>query len=83
MAAEETSAYDRATTLIASALLTPTKHLLLKPFLDEAVDPELAAGYVLQGVSHHPARPKEDVLRGFKSEWQRLVHKCALTFLLY
>ena len=83
MSTEETSPYDRATILIESAQLMPTEHLLLKAFLDGAVDPELAAGYVLQEASHHPARAIEDALRDFKQEWRRLVHNFSFTFLYY
>lgn len=60
--------------VLNSADLSPTEHLLLKYFIEGAVDPELAARYLDSRI-----RQSQDVeanLRSFKLDWRRLVSKC-------
>jgi hypothetical protein len=59
--------------VISSANLTPTEHLLLKGFVNGAVDPELAAIYLLSRVDSNEHHDVETKLREFKKNWRRLV----------
>ncbi|KAK2823874.1 hypothetical protein FQN49_007532 [Arthroderma sp. PD_2] len=62
--------------VILAARLTPTEHLLLERYLDEAVDPDYAARYLLQRLNDgDPYRGSEAALRDFKQDWKRLVSK--------
>lgn len=74
----ETTDVEAALAAIESAKLTPTEHLLLKSFVKEAVDPSHAAQHILQRLSKHANLSSEEVLRGFKQDWRRLVVKCKL-----
>lgn len=54
---------------IFSAVLSPTEHLLLEAFIKYAVDPELAAQYLLSRVQQGSI---ETSLRSFKRDWRIL-----------
>lgn len=71
-----TTDVEAALTAVASAKLTPTEHLLLKAFVNEAVDPSYAAQHILQRLNEHSDLTSEEVLRVFKEDWRRLVVKC-------
>lgn len=63
--------------LISLARLEPTEHLLLKQFVEGAVDPERAAQYLLSNInksSHN--QDVETSLRCFKKDWRDLVMTC-------
>lgn len=72
----EANVCKTALDIIRSANLTPTEHLILEKFLDEAVDPSYAARYLLQRLNENPGRDTEAGLRVFKQDWKRLVSKC-------
>ncbi|KAL1970323.1 hypothetical protein VTN77DRAFT_5483 [Rasamsonia byssochlamydoides] len=61
--------------LISSADLTPTEHLLLKHFVESAVDSERAAQYLVSRVSQDQGAENnaEINLRHFKQDWRKLV----------
>lgn len=59
---------DSTRNLISSAKLTPTEHLLLKGFINEAVDPEYAAQYVSQKINQNTNSNIEDVLQDLKRD---------------
>lgn len=74
---EQTSAdVEAALAAIVSAELSPTEHLLLRSFVDEAVDPSYAAQYILHRLNEHSDVSPEEVLRSFKQDWRRLAVKC-------
>ncbi|OBT80199.1 hypothetical protein VF21_00547 [Pseudogymnoascus sp. 05NY08] len=58
--------------LISSARLEPTEHLLLKQFVEGAVDPDRAAQYLLSTINT-PHQDVETSLRCFKADWRDLV----------
>lgn len=62
--------------LISLARLEPTEHLLLKQFVEGAVDPERAAQYLLSRVDKSPHQDVETCLRCFKKDWRNLVTTC-------
>jgi hypothetical protein len=72
--ASEKAALD----LISSANVSPTEHLLLKHFVENAVDSERAALYLVsrigqgQGADHNA----EVNLSDFKQDWRKLLTKC-------
>ena len=68
-----------ALTAIFSARLTPTEHLLLKDFVEGAVDPGRAARYVLQRIDNSK-RSIEEELRCLKRDWRRLVSRRELLY---
>ncbi|KAL1982490.1 hypothetical protein VTN96DRAFT_1281 [Rasamsonia emersonii] len=61
--------------LISSADLTPTEHLLLKHFVESAVDSERAARYLLSRVSQSDGAEDdtESSLRHFKRDLRKLI----------
>ncbi|KAM5438413.1 hypothetical protein MferCBS31731_004990 [Microsporum ferrugineum] len=71
----EANVCKTALDIIRSANLTPTEHLILEKFLDEAVDPSYAARYLLQRLNENPGRDTEAGLRVFEQDWKRLVSK--------
>ena len=62
--------------VISSADLTPTEHLLLKQFVEKAVDPELAAQYLMSRLHLDEEQSSETSLRSFKQDWRSLVSRC-------
>ncbi|KAK4150616.1 kinase-like domain-containing protein [Chaetomidium leptoderma] len=64
---------EEATSVILQANLSRLEHKVLVDFVEKAVSPELAASEVLKRVNCNADRPVEEVLRGFKNDWQRLV----------
>lgn len=67
---------ETALKTITSAQLTPTEHLLLKDFVQSAVDPLRAARHVLQRIENYPGKSSEGALRGLKADWRRLAAEC-------
>ncbi|KKZ68518.1 hypothetical protein EMCG_05802 [[Emmonsia] crescens] len=61
-----------ALSAIRSANLTPTEHLLLSEFVNQAVDTERAARYVLYWIESS-CQTVEEALRSLKHDWKRLV----------
>lgn len=61
--------------IIAAADLSPTEHLLLKHFVDGAVDPEHAAEYLITRVKASNGHV-EDAVREFKQQWRGLAFLC-------
>ncbi|KFY30935.1 hypothetical protein V493_01533 [Pseudogymnoascus sp. VKM F-4281 (FW-2241)] len=59
--------------LISSARLEPTEHLLLKHFVEGAVDPDRAAQYLLSSVDKSPNQDVGTYLQCFKKDWRNLV----------
>ncbi|KAJ5698657.1 hypothetical protein N7462_000662 [Penicillium macrosclerotiorum] len=64
---------NTALEMISLANLSRTEHLLLKHFVEKAVDPVLAAQYLLSRVQSDAV--VEGSLRSFKQDWKRLVSK--------
>lgn len=62
--------------LISSADLSPTEHLLLKHFIEHAVDPEFAASYLISRIAVDSDTNVESHLRSFKQDWRKIVSKC-------
>lgn len=62
--------------VISSANLSPTEHLILKHFIEKAVDPDLAAQYLMSRVHRDVEAGVEACLRRFKQDWRKLVSKC-------
>ncbi|KAL3468145.1 hypothetical protein BJX64DRAFT_283028 [Aspergillus heterothallicus] len=60
---------------ISSAALTAIEHQILREFVNQAVDPEYAANYILQKIKDHSHSPVEEVLRDLKCEWKELALK--------
>lgn len=71
-----TPATKSALQIISSADLSPTEHLLLNHFIEGAVDPDLAAQYLISRIDfqHDP----EFCLRRFKQDWKKLAARCWL-----
>lgn len=69
------TATDAALTCIASANLTPTEHLLLKDLIENAVEPNDMATYILQRIAEDPSRRTEQSLRLLKEDWRSLASK--------
>jgi hypothetical protein len=68
---------ETALKTITSAQLTPTEHLLLKDFVQSAVDPSRAAQHVLQRIRNDPSgKSVEGALRDLKADWRRLTAEC-------
>lgn len=67
------STTNTALEIISSANLSPTEHLLLKNFINGAVDSELAANYLLSRTIQDSQRDIEISLRDFKNDWRKLV----------
>lgn len=61
----------RVLDIIASAELCPTEHLLLRHFVETAVDSESAARYLHARIG--AGEDQETSLRSFKTNWRRLV----------
>lgn len=61
---------------ISSAHLSPTEHLLLKHFIEKAVDPDLAAQYLMSRVHRDVDAEVEACLRSFKQDWREVVSRC-------
>lgn len=55
--------------LITSSSLSPTEHLILKHFVEAAVDPDTAANYLISQTSKDNL---EDSFREFKRQWRIL-----------
>lgn len=64
-----------ALSAIRSADLTPIEHLLLSEFVNQAVDTERAARYVLHWIESS-CQTVEKALRSLKHDWKRLVTRC-------
>ncbi|RDW84100.1 aminoglycoside phosphotransferase family protein [Aspergillus mulundensis] len=62
---------ERALEIVTAADLSPTEHLLLKHFVESAVDPQKAGEYVIYRVKTS-ASNVEDTLRVLKGQWRRL-----------
>jgi hypothetical protein len=62
---------------ITSADLSPTEHLILKHFIESAVDPEAAAQYLL-GRTWDTTDSVGNSLRNFKRQWRRLASRCMI-----
>lgn len=62
--------------VISSANLSPTEHLLLEHFVERAVDPDLAAQYLMSRVHRDVGAGVEACLRSFKQDWRNLASKC-------
>lgn len=67
------SSVDSALEVVSSASLSPTEHLLLKGFVTGAVDPELAAIYLLSRVGPNTHQDVETNLHELKKDWRKLV----------
>jgi hypothetical protein len=63
----------RATNVVLQANLSPIEHKVLVGFIEQAVDPDLAACEVLERIKRNASLPVEEVLRGFKKDWHRVV----------
>ncbi|KAJ5094389.1 hypothetical protein N7456_010250 [Penicillium angulare] len=61
--------------LVSSADLSPQEHIILKYFIERAVDPEFAANYLISRINADPSAGVEICLRSFKEDWRRLVTK--------
>ncbi|OJJ45997.1 hypothetical protein ASPZODRAFT_167030 [Penicilliopsis zonata CBS 506.65] len=63
--------------MISSASLSPTEHLLLNHFVERAVDPDLAAQYLVSRVSRETGAgvKVEACLRSFKQDLRNLASK--------
>ncbi|ESZ96856.1 serine/threonine protein kinase [Sclerotinia borealis F-4128] len=59
---------------ISSADLSPTEHLLLKHFVEEATHPEVAAKYI-QLIISQDKNDVESRLRQFKVDWRKLASR--------
>lgn len=57
---------------IFNASLSPTEHLLLKHFVECAVHPDKAAGYLLSRVKESKSQV-EQALRELKQDWRNFV----------
>lgn len=66
---------NAALEIISSANLSPTEHLLLKHFVEKAVDPDLAAHYLMSRVQRDVDAEVEDCLRSFKQDWRKLASR--------
>lgn len=69
---QDINVVETALETIASAQLTPTEHLLLKDFVQNAVDPRCAAQHVLQRIESYPGKSTEGALRDLKADWRKL-----------
>jgi hypothetical protein len=63
---------DKATAAIKAADLTPTEHLMLLDFVNEAYEPSLTARVVLDRIRDGD-EPVEETLRVLKEDWHELV----------
>ncbi len=79
---QNTNVVETALKTITSAQLTPTEHLLLKDFVQSAIDPLRAARHVLQRIENYPGKSLEGALRDLKAEWRRLIAECESPLLL-
>jgi hypothetical protein len=61
--------------IISSTSLSPTEHLLLKRFISEAVDSEVAANYLLSRIAQDGLPDTEISLRDFKKDWRKLTKR--------
>lgn len=66
------STTDKALAIISSANLSPTEHLLLKGFINEAVDSEISAKYLISRTIQDNQGDIEASLRDFKNDWRKL-----------
>jgi hypothetical protein len=62
--------------VISSTNLSPTEHLILKHFVEKAVDPDLAAQYLMSRVHRDVCAEVEACLRSFMQDWRDLASKC-------
>lgn len=69
--------------VISSACLSPTEHLLLKHFVEKAVDPDLAAQYLMSRLHPDEEQSSEASLRSFKQDWRDLVSRCKIYGILW
>lgn len=68
--------------IISSASLSPTEHLLLKEFINGAVNSELAANYLLSRIAQDSLLDTEISLRNFKKDWRQLTTRSKNSCLL-
>lgn len=63
-----------ALVIISSANLSPTEHLLLKHFIESAIDSDLASQYLISrlGQAAQYNENTEICLRHFKQDWRKL-----------
>lgn len=61
--------------VISSMNLFPTEHLILKHFVERAVDPDLAAEYLMLRAHRDVGAGLEACLRSFKQDWRNLASK--------
>lgn len=73
------STSSTALELISSAGLSPTEHLLLEYFVEKAVDPDLAAQYLMSRVHRDAGVKLEACLRSFKEDWRTLTSRCTVS----
>ena len=66
------TAVQTAIDIITSADLSPTEHLLLKHFVQGALEPERAADYLVSRIQFSTCSV-EVALREFKQHWRGLV----------
>ncbi|KAF7895461.1 uncharacterized protein EAF01_009423 [Botrytis porri] len=67
---------------ISSAELSPTEHSLLKHFIEEAVELELAAQFI-QSVVDQDKNNVENNLRQFKKDWRKLASRLTVVETIY
>ncbi|TGO40517.1 hypothetical protein BHYA_0036g00500 [Botrytis hyacinthi] len=65
---------DSVNRAISAADLSPTEHLLLKHFIEEAVEPELAAQF-MKSIIDRDSNDVEENLRQFKKDWRKLASR--------
>lgn len=70
------TATNSALKIIFSADLSPTEHLILKHFIEGAVDSERAAQYLIAATDQGTQHDTEVRLRHFKQDWRKLVTRC-------
>lgn len=59
---------------ISSADLSPTEHSFLKHFIQQAIEPEVAAQYI-QSIINTRSTDVENSLRQFKRNWRKLTNR--------
>lgn len=62
---------EAALDVVSSARLSPIEHQLLRHFVQDAFDSELASKYLLSRLNSH--LDAESSLRNFKHDWRKLV----------
>lgn len=61
--------------VISSARLSHTEHIILNHFIEEAIDSELAAQYLLSRLDHKIQDDVETKLRRFMQDWTMLASR--------